>query len=45
MLSTVVEKQRGRHAALRVVAATRTTCRALSTVHVQQSMDVATYLL
>ena len=33
-------------AALRgVIAATITTCRALSTVHVQQSMGVATYLL
>ena len=41
-----IAKQRERHAALRgVVAATKTTCRALSTVHVQQSMGVATYLL
>ena len=41
-----IAKQRERRAALRgVAAATRTTCRAISTVHVLQSMGVAPYLL
>ena len=45
-LIDAVAEQRGMHAALRgVVAATITTCRAVSTVNVQQSMDVAIHSL
>ena len=42
--STLDAKQRGRHAALRVVAATNITCHALSAVYVQHPMDVATHI-
>ena len=45
MLSTVAAKQRGRHAALRVVGAIQIISHALSTVYVQQPMGVSIYTL
>ena len=44
MSSTLDTMQRGRHAALRVVAATKITCHALSAVYVQQPMGFATHI-
>ena len=43
MSQTVAANQRGKHGALIVVTATKITCHALSIVHAQQPMGVATH--